>query len=142
MKTPFYSIVYRNFHAQRNYLRPFMETIGLSQGQPKILNYLVNHDRCKQVDLATSCDIKAATVSTILNNMEEAGLINRLNLVNDRRSGCIQITDKGREAQEKWMEHCIEIEKKSLANFTEEEKQQFIDYLCRMYQNLSGKELE
>lgn len=142
MKTPFYSIMYRTFHAQRNDLRPYMETIGLSQGQPKILNYLVIHDRCKQVDLATSCDIKAATVSTILNNMEESGLIKRLNHVSDRRSGCITITDKGRIAQAKWMEHCVEIEEKSLANFTDEEKAQFTEYLCRMYKNLSDKEME
>ena len=41
----------------------------------------------------------------------------------------------------KWNAHCIEIENISLKDFSEEEKEQFEDFLNRMYKNLTNKEL-
>ena len=142
MNTPFYSIVYRAHHALRNRLRPLAEEIGLSNGQPKILNYLIHHDRCKQIDLALDNDIKPATVSSILNNMEEAGLLERLNVENDKRSGCIAMSEKGRLAQAEWLNKCHAIEEIALKDFNEVEKEQFEVFLKRMYFNLCDKELD
>lgn len=35
-------LLYRAFHAQRNFLRPSLGELGLGPGQPKLLNYLMN----------------------------------------------------------------------------------------------------
>lgn len=77
MDTPFTIVMYRTFHAQRNAIRPGMADIGLSPGQPKILHYLLNHDGCMQRELADACDIEPATVSRLLDKMEEDGLVRR-----------------------------------------------------------------
>ncbi len=43
MKPTFHLLIYRVFHAQRNYLRPLLGEIGLEVGQPKLLAYLSEH---------------------------------------------------------------------------------------------------
>ena len=77
MKTPFHLLLIRTYHAQKNRLRPEMAGIGLSPGQPKILNRLMEKDCCMQKELAESCDIQPATVSRMLDTMEQAGLVCR-----------------------------------------------------------------
>lgn len=142
MKTALYSILMKTYHAQRASIRPYMKDIGLSAGQPKILNYLVNHKECSQREIALGCDIEPATVSKLLDNMESKGLLERRRLHNDRRSFAIVISDKGRIAQKKWRTHCLAVEADALCDFTEEEKDHLREYLCRMYKNLTKRELE
>ena len=52
MEKTFYMLLYRAFHAQRNYLRPYIGDLGLEIGQPKILAYLAKRGACCQKDLA------------------------------------------------------------------------------------------
>lgn len=134
--------VNQTHHAQKNKLRPGMVKIGLSPGQPKILTYLTKNNHCMQKEIATALDIEPATVSQLLNNMAQAGLIQRSALAERKRAESVSITDKGREAQKKWQQICTEIEEVSLQGFTSEEQEQFLNYLSRMYQNLTGKVLE
>ncbi len=76
----------RTFHAQKNTIRPGMAVIGLSTGQPKILEYLSRQDSRMQKDIAAALDIEPATVSQILYNMEQAGLIKRSEPAERRRA--------------------------------------------------------
>lgn len=50
---------------------------GLTPGQPKILDYLINHDGAIQREIAVSCHIEPASLTTILNGMENKGYIER-----------------------------------------------------------------
>ena len=140
MKTPFFLVVYKTFHAQRNQIRPGMAAIGLSPGQPKILNYLLEHDHCMQRQVAEGCDIEPATVSRILTNMEQQGLIERGDP--GRRAAEISLTDKGREAQRQWRGICHEVEERAQEGFGTEERERFRGDLCRMYHNLTGKVID
>ncbi len=139
MKTPFHLILLKTFHAQRNCVRPSMAEIGLSPGQPKILNFLAAHNRCMQKELAAECEIEPATVSRLLNGMEEAGLIRREQTPGDKRAGCIVLTPKGEAIQKQASERFDQIMEKELQGFTEEERNQFSSYLSRMYKNLTGR---
>ena len=132
----------KTFHAQKNKTRPCMMEIGLSCGQPKVLTYLSKHNNCMQKDIAAAFDIEPATVSQILNNMAQSGLIKRSAPLERRRAECISITKKGMEYYKKWQEICKNIEEKSLEGFTQEEKEQFIDYLGRMYKNLTDRNID
>ena len=40
MESSLHILLYRAFHAQRNYLRPSLQALGLGTGQPKLLAYL------------------------------------------------------------------------------------------------------
>lgn len=119
-----------------------MAEIGLSPGQPKILNYLSRQEGCMQKDIAAALDIEPATVSQILGNMEQAELIQRSAPKCRKRAESVSITEKGRELLEKWQQLCKKVEKISLNGFTQDEKEQFISSLCRVYRNLTGKVLE
>ncbi len=131
----------KTYHAQKNRTRPRMAKIGLSPGQPKVLNYLSRHDRCMQKEIAEASDIEPATVSQILDHMEQAGLVRRSAPAERRRAESVCLTEKGREAYEKWKLLCTQIEAESLKGFTGDETERFLDYLGRMYRNLTGKEL-
>lgn len=141
MKTPFYMLVFKAFHAQRQKNRMNMNAFRLSPGQPKVLRYIQNHKDCKLKDIAKECDIESATVSKMLDNLEEKGMIIRNINPQNKRAYQVNLTDKGRSALQKWEEHCMEVEQISLQGFTPEEKEQFQNYLSRMYTNLTGKKI-
>ena len=50
---------------------------GLTPGQPKILDYLLNHDGAIQKDIAVFCHIEPASLTVILSGMENKGYIKR-----------------------------------------------------------------
>lgn len=119
-----------------------MAGLGLSPGQPKILNFLMLHNNCMQKQLAASCDIEAASISKLLNNMESQGLIERRPLEEDKRAVAISITEKGREANESMNQYLNYVNQTSLQGFSEEEAAAFQEYLCRMYYNLTGNRID
>ncbi|MCI8500813.1 MAG: MarR family transcriptional regulator, partial [Oscillospiraceae bacterium] len=71
-----------------------------------------------------------------------SGLVRRVPSKEDRRSGCVVITEKGRVLQKQARERFDEIASMELNGFTEEEREQFAAYLCRVYRNLTGRETE
>ena len=57
-----------------------LKDTGLTIGQPKILDYLKDHDGAGQKDIAQGCHIEPGTLTTLLNRMEDAGLVERRTL--------------------------------------------------------------
>jgi DNA-binding MarR family transcriptional regulator len=140
METPFHLLILKLSLAQKKLIRPSMQELGLSAGQPKILSFLKRHGECIQKELAGYFEIEPATVSKLLDNMEAAGLIERR--ARDKRAVFVRLTEKGQQMEEKAEKRFEEIRKMELSGFSEREKAEFISYLCRMYQNMTGKEVE
>jgi len=95
---------------------------------------------CAQKDLAQACEIEPATVTSILNNMEKNGLINRIPevLESGKRITRIFLTVKG-ETISQDVENIINmIEDVSLKGFSDDEKAKVIEYLTRIYNNLKS----
>lgn len=141
METPLHTLLFKTFHAQRKKNRANMNAFQLSPGQPKVLRYIQSHENCKLKDIAKECDVECATVSKMLDNLEEKGMIIRNINPQNKRAYQVNLTDKGRRALQKWEEHCMEVEQISLQGFNPEEKEQFQNYLSRMYTNLTGKKI-
>ena len=72
---------------------------GLTLGQPKVLDYLKNHDGASQKEIAAGCFIEAGSLTSILNRMEEKGLIERHMLNGNRRTFHIFMTESGKKNQ-------------------------------------------
>ncbi len=142
MERTFHMLLYRAFHAQRNYLRPCLNEIGLEVGQPKLITYLANHEPCRQRELADYFEIDSAAVSRMLDSLEKGGFITRKVDEGSKRSNLITLTDKGRQAQLSWQEHCRDIEEIMLKGFSAEEKARFGDFLFRAYQNFRDRKKE
>lgn len=136
MKPTFHLLIYRVFHAQRNYLRPQLGEIGLEVGQPKLLAYLSEHKSCRQREFADYFEIDGAAVSRMIDALEKGGFVTRTTDAESRRSNLIALTEKGRMAQQQWVAHCASLEQQMLYDFDESEREQFAAYLARAYQNL------
>ena len=114
----------------------------LTPGQPKILDYLQNHNGCVQKEIAKGCHIEPASITVILKGMESKGYIERKMLNGDRRSLYVFLTEKGKKYIEYLNEKFDKVENTALKNFSEDEKQQLNDLLMRVYENMIANEKE
>ena len=71
----------------------FMEQVK-SSGQPKVLDYLRDHNGANQKEIAAACHIEPGSLTSVLNRMEENGLIERRMLDGNRRTFYIFMTEK------------------------------------------------
>ncbi len=108
---------------------------GLTSGQPKVLEYLSEHDGAMQKDIAAACRIEPATMTSLLGGMEKKELITRS--APDRRSLCVYLTDKGKALIPLIKEEFSRIEDKATSGFSDKEKEMLIDLLSRLRENLS-----
>ena len=72
--------------------------LGLTPGQPKVLDYLSRFGERDQKTIAAYCEIEPATVGSILARMEAAGMIVRRHRPGDRRALLVSLTERGRAA--------------------------------------------
>lgn len=113
----------------------------LTSGQPKILEYLMEHDGAVQKDIACACHIEPATVTSILFRMEKNNLIERRMKEGDRRFLCTYLTSCGKRAAKNVIEVFERIENIALGGFSKEEKEKFIYFLEKVNKNLKeGRE--
>ena len=110
---------------------------GLTLGQPKVLDYLKDHDGASQKEIAAGCLIEAGSLTSILNRMEEKGLIERKMLNGNRRTFHIFMTESGKKNQKFVEEAFKKIEKTALNGISEEEQKLFMEIFCRIYRNLA-----
>lgn len=132
-----YLIMANQMLVQKALLDKLKDT-GLTIGQPKILDYLKDHDGSSQKDIAKACFLEAGSLTTILNKMEEKGLITRQMLNGNRRSFHIFMTDEGRTKQQLIDKLFTEIEKNALKNITDEEFEMFMSVYKKIYENLQN----
>lgn len=109
---------------------------GLTIGQPKVLDYLKDHDGSSQKDIARACFIEAGSLTTILNGMEEKGLIERRTLNGNRRSYHIFMTDEGKKKQQMIDEAFAAIEENAVSDISDEEYSQFMSVYQKLYNSL------
>lgn len=108
----------------------------LTPGQPKVLDYLLHHDGAIQKEIAVFCHIEPASLSTILNGMENKGYIERKNTDNNRRSLHVYLTETGRKYANRLNHEFMKIESEALKGFSETDAQQLQNLLGRLYENM------
>lgn len=134
-----YLIMANQMLVQKALLERLRDT-GLTIGQPKILDYLKDHDGSSQKDIAKACFLEAGSLTTILNKMEEKGLIERRILNGNRRSFHIFMTYEGRQKMQLVDSSFSEIEKKALSGVSDEELETFMSVYKKIYKNLTDRE--
>lgn len=114
----------------------------LTLGQPRILDYLKEHDGANQKEIAQGCHIEPATLTSVLNRMEEKKIIERRMLHGNRRSLYVFLTDLGKELVLSVETAFSQIEEEAFQGVSEGEKEQFMKIFSRIYFNLTEKEGE
>lgn len=123
---------------QRKFFAKIAET-GLTSGQPKVLDYLKDHDGSVQKDIASACQIDPATVTSLLLRMEEAGLVQRRNQPGNRRSLHVFLTDKGKREIVKIQKAFLELEEEVFKGFSAEERTGFMEMFMKINKNISDE---
>lgn len=139
MEYSVHTLLARAGHAEQNYLRPYLNQLGLSLGQPKVLRFLYFHGSCSQKTLADYCEVDPAAICRMLDSMEKGGFITRRTSKTDRRTGEVSLTEKGTSSFEAWEKQCMILEDRMLHGFSPEERQNLADYLARAYRNMGGQ---
>lgn len=116
-----------------------MKDTGLTSGQPKVLDYLKNHDGAVQKEIAAACHIEPATLTSVLLGMENKELITRKMQNGNRRSLYVYLTDKGKAFAERIEAEFETIEGNALLGFTEKEKEALTAFLTRVNENMRDK---
>lgn len=108
--------------------------LGVTRTQGFIIKYINNSESdINQHDIETHFNLKRSTVSEIISLMEKNGLIKR---IKDGRKNKIVLTDLAKEIHDSLCTSLKEIEKRIIKGFTDEELNQFLNYIDRINKNL------
>ena len=132
-----HTLLIRTYGAHKKKSRQGFQKFELSDGQPKILSILKDMEGCSQKELAEACRVEPATMTSLLKNMEQKGLIRKEAIqVAGQRAYSVYLTELGRKRSGEVMDIVDELEMISFQGFTNEEKEQFFGLLSRIYHNL------
>lgn len=137
MNDSFHYLSMANHMMVQKKLMEQLKDTGLTLGQPKVLDYLKDHDGASQKEIAAGCLIEAGSLTSILNRMEEKGLIERKMLNGNRRTFHIFMTESGKKNQKLVEETFEKIEETALNNVSEEKQKVFMEIFLRIYRNLA-----
>ncbi|MDE7293104.1 MAG: MarR family transcriptional regulator [Oscillospiraceae bacterium] len=107
--------------------------------QGKILYVLWQRDNISIIELSKAVGLANTTLTSMLDRMEEAGLIKRFSDPGDRRKNLIGLTDKARGLREKYEQVSQEMNEVYYKGFSEEEIVEFERYLQRVLKNVKEK---
>lgn len=116
-----------------------IQPLGLTPGQPKVLEYLQAHDGAMQKDIARGCRIEPATLSPLLTGMERRGLLRRDTDGENRRSVRIFLTEEGKVLCGAIREAFAAVEAKALAALSPEEAEALRVGLAKILAELEGE---
>ena len=114
--------------------------LGLSPGQPKVLECLMQCGQSNQKVIARYCEIEPATVGSILSRMERDGLIQRQQRDGNRRSLYVSLTERGEQLGRQMQNIFAEADQRAMAGLTPEQQQTLQQLLGQVLQNLNGEE--
>ena len=113
------------------------QKVNLTEGKPKILDFIINNPGCSQREIATCCKIEPATATSILSAMEKEELIYRERNPQDKRILNVFLTKKGIESQSKVEKVFLELDEICFDGFSDEERISAINILNKLYENLA-----
>lgn len=127
---------------RRIYMNRAAAECGVYHGQPSILNYVEQHDRCTQCELAENMQVSPSSIATSVKRLQKAGLLQKIADVDDLRCNRLRVTPKGKDCAEKCRGTFGQLDARMLAGFSQEEMEQLCSFLDRMTDNLADEELK
>ena len=135
MSSSFHYLVMAQHSIFQKKLLAKLKGTGLTSGQPKVLDYLKDHDGASQKDIAHGCHIEPGTLTTLLNRMEEIGLVERRMLGGNRRSFYVFMTDLGKAKLKLITDAFNELEVEAFSGISAEDRENFMDLFHKIYKN-------
>lgn len=117
--------------------RHFTETFaGLDLTQKQVSTLWLLHDRpgLSQIELGRNLRMDRATTMTIVNRLQQRGLLRREQSASDRRKQAIHVTEAGKAALEQAKRHVAQHEAWLTARFTSDEIKKLVEMLARIHE--------
>lgn len=133
-------------NCQKAIITKLRQTGDLRPGEPKILEFLLEHEPCEQKTIAAGCGLDPASVTGILGRMESRRLVTRACRDGNRRSLFVTMTDYGRTLAREVEETFALVDGRAVEGLTAGEQETFLALLAKVNRNLEdlteGKEIE
>lgn len=112
-----------------------LEKYGVTFSQHHVLLYVnCKEDKtCKLKEIEKFFNVSQATMAGLVKRLEEKNLLNCFYKENDKRIKYVSLSEKGQEMCNLTDAYVKDLEKKILDLYSEEEMNQFVDYLDRLY---------
>lgn len=123
-------------NCQKSIVIDIRSKTDLRPGEPKILEFLAEHEPCEQKVIAAGCNLDSASVTGILGRMEKRGLIKRETKNGNRRSLYVSRTEHGEQMTEVVEETFTFVDKRAVEGLTKAEVKELERLLERVSQNL------
>ena len=126
------------FGAQQAALGRFFQSIGMEKRESRysVLRILYFADSPKtQNDLRVELNVTSPNVTYLIDGLEREGLVVRVAHPSDRRTGFVELTDKGREIAGAVVPGMAEFMAQMSKGLTEEEKNTLIALLDKFHRN-------
>ncbi len=115
-----------------------LEEFNLTGAQFCVLTKLFEEEGLTQTQLAQRLYIESPTLVRTLDRLEEAGLIERRRVPQDRRAFHIFLTDKGKDLRGILMEKGQEVHEIAVKDLSENEIEMLKSLLFKLWQNLEA----
>lgn len=128
-------------HRLRRRSQAVQESIGISEAQGRILNYILAAGFRRDVyqkDIEEEFDLRPPTASSILRSLEKQEMILRVPDERDGRLKKLVFTEKAGRIRKALEEEIVETERRLLTGISEEEKETFLRLAEKMLHNLDG----
>ncbi len=126
-------------HRLRRRSQAVQESIGISEAQGRILNYILVEGRKRKVyqkDIEEEFDLRAPTVTNTLHILEKQELISRVPDEMDGRRKKLVFTEKADQIRAALEAEIVETESRLLSGITQEEQRVFMEIAEKMFHNL------
>jgi len=132
----------RSYIVMRNAFDDELSEYNLSTSQFEILGYLYHSDGLEQKQLQHCSGVRAATLTGLLDKLEERGYLLREPAVHDARAKIVKMTPYGEEQFAQLFDIMHQFEDRMMAGFSPAERGLLVDWLQRMAKNLgdAGRE--
>ena len=117
-----------------------MRSQNLMPGQPKILDFLLDHDKCTQKEISKGCVLDKSTVTSLLSRMEKTNLIRKIPCMEDRRNSIVTLTEEGFQKALHVRKICHSVDTQAWEGISEAEKHITIQTLLHIIMNLERME--
>ena len=114
--------------------------LGLSPGQPKILEFLWEHPDCTQKEISLGCVLDKSTVTSLVTRMEQQNYLTKVPDPSDRRNYRLSLTEKGKEKALEVRKVCAFVDKIAWQDIPPEEQKQFLKTFQKILLNLETLE--
>lgn len=124
--------------AYRTLSDKLMDEIAMHRAQAALLCQLFVQDGSTQSEIANQLGVQGATVTNMLQRMEEAGLVTRQRDREDNRLVRVYLTEEGRDKERSINEQFSKVEAATFAGFSDEDRALLRTLLRRMRSNMNS----